>query len=252
MKKRLFIVFIFAAVFSSLFGQNYVFDAAGILTDGEQSILEEKAGELSRKFDVGVYICIEDDFGGYDVESYSESLFTWLDFGLGQDNDGIMLYLSMAERDYDVCVHGQTGNDVFTVSARGKLEKSFLDDFRNNEWFKGFSDYLTTAEKQLVKYQKKIDSNGFYFDSTLFFESIGIGLAAGLLIALAACLIMKGSMKSVKLAKSASEYVERDKIAFPVREDRFTHFTETRRTIQSNNSSGGGRSGGFSHSSGKF
>ena len=82
---------------------NHVTDEAGILYDSDIAALEERAAAVSEQYDCGVYIVTVEDFTDYSdayyVDDFGEELFSSYDLGLGDGNCGILLILSMAERD---------------------------------------------------------------------------------------------------------------------------------------------------------
>ena len=79
---------------------NHVTDEAGILYDSDIAALEERAAAVSEQYDCGVYIVTVEDFTDYSdtyyVKGFGEELFSSYDLGLGDDNCGILLILSMA------------------------------------------------------------------------------------------------------------------------------------------------------------
>ena len=123
----------------------YVDDEAAILTLSEVETLEARAAEISEHYGVGVYICILDDFGDYgypDAATASYSIYHAQSLGYGSGRDGILLLLSMSNRKYATFVYGDKAEPIFPDGKLIKLENAFLDDFADNDWYDGFSDYL--------------------------------------------------------------------------------------------------------------
>ena len=100
-----------------------------------------------------MYIVTVEDFTDYSdtyyVKGFGEELFSSYDLGLGDDNCGILLILSMAERDYGLVAHGDFANAAFTDYGKDKLSEAFLDDFGDDNWYSGLSDYLDKSESML-------------------------------------------------------------------------------------------------------
>lgn len=73
---------------------------------------------VSEQYGCGVYIVTVEDFTDYSdayyVDDFGEELFSSYDLGLGDGNCGILLILSMAERDYGLVAHGDFANTAFT------------------------------------------------------------------------------------------------------------------------------------------
>ena len=242
-------------------------DDYGLLSNTELSELQSKASQISSDYNCGVYIVVVknmDDFV-YDYEIYSDAFgieaFAQYYFfnelkGVGSSGDGILLIISMKERDYDIMAHGDFANYAFTDYGKSKLADSFLDYFGNGSWYKGFDAYLNKVDRFL-----EAAANGTPVDvgTRLKEHNLPLSLAAGLIfgfiVALISCLAMKSGMKSVHTARIASNFIAQDGIKIPIQKDLFTHNTVVRQVIQSSSSSSGGthiNSSGASHHSGKF
>lgn len=150
MKKRLFSIALCLMLFLSLCVTAhaadgvYLIDEPGLLTQDEAETLESRAAELTGRYGIGVYIAVVDDFTDYasDCETASEEIYLANGFGVGSEQNGILLMLSMADRDYDLCAYGTDAHLAFTDYGKERLEEEFLDDFRYDDWYTGFEDYL--------------------------------------------------------------------------------------------------------------
>lgn len=260
----------------------YVLDNAGLLSDSQRSTLESRAAELSESHGCSLYIVTVEDSSQFNPDVYeaAKGIYDYYDLGYGDGRDGVLLLLSMSERDYAVVGHGQLGETICNYESSWLIEDEFLDNFRRNDWYGGFTDYLNACGKQLTKLENGEDitqgadiitgSDGQEYHSynapgenqgmsTGLKLLIGIGVPC--VIALIVCSTFKSQMKTAKLRTTAEEYVVPGSAALRTREDRFVNRTESRVRIQSDSgsrgsSSGGGSSfhsgGGFSGRSGKF
>ncbi len=230
----------------------YVTDAAGILTQEQTADLNATAARITEQYDCAVYIVVLPDYKNYNnesVERCTEELYSYFDLGRGEGRDGLILLLSMAERDYDLWGHGPFGKYAFTEYGLDGLEDRFLPYFRNNDWYAGFRAYLSGAESLL--------SQAAQGEPAAYRMSVGtkaaIALTPGCLIGFLVCGIFKGQMKTAKEKDTAEDYVVSGSARLHIREDQFINRTRTVHVIESS-SSGGGRpsGGGTSHHSGKF
>jgi len=238
-----------------------VTDAAALLTESEWQTLEQQARTISEQYGVGVYIITVDDYRDYaggDVTDAAEKLYFGYKLGLGDNQDGILLLLSMAQRDYDLMVEGEYANYAFNTPGREHLVEFFLDDFGDNRWYDGFSDYLTWSADYLetAKNGEPYSDQNIPMDEADRIITILIWLAIILLVPLAVAgvytLILVAKMHSVAKAVEASAYMTGD-LHLTRRGDYFTHKTETRRKIETESSSSSSKSSGStSHTSGKF
>ena len=98
-----------------------VIDTAELLSESEAEALDARCSELEQTYGCGVYLVTVDDYTAYysadSIESFAESVFLDLGFGAGEEQDGVLLVLSMAERDYDICAHGTIGNRTLPPSS---------------------------------------------------------------------------------------------------------------------------------------
>ena len=257
----------------------YVYDEAGLLTSTEIQEINAKARYVSDTYDCGVYICATDDhtqYGYSNIYDFGREYYLSYELGKGEEYSGILLVLSMDERDYTIVVSGEDTSALFDDYALDVVCDEMLDDFGNNNWYEGFYDYIdacgyiletgiaATDENYQSSYTDVTDYDYGYYESTADegWGIYGVLAAVGIpcIIALIVCLIFKGQMKSVYKGSGAREYISKDGFKLSERSDIFTHTTQVRNRIVTNNKPrggsiniGGGRVGGsFSGRSGKF
>ena len=132
----------------------YVFDISDLLTYEEWEELETRAADISNRQHCGVYFALVDDFTDYGDGSVYEvtyQLYHGSELGFGKDRDGIIVLLSMEERDYAMFVYGEYAEYAFDDFVQEKLEEQFLGDFGDNDWYGGISDYLDACGEFLTK-----------------------------------------------------------------------------------------------------
>ena len=241
----------------------YVTDTAGLLSQNQLEELNSLAEQVSQRYSCGVYIVTVDDYKNYNPSSVAEcaeGIYNYYKLGYGTDRDGVLLLLSMADRDFDIAAYGDFGNYSFTDYGKEVLADTFLDNFRVNDWYGGFRDYISNSGDflQNARNGEPVDTYG---------GSGSAGMPAGLklaivilvpcLIALIAVSSMKAKMKTAREKTTAEDYLVRGSLNLRIREDRFINRTQHVEVIQetSHRSGGGGTSvgaSGFSHHSGKF
>lgn len=237
----------------------YVTDAADLLTAEEWETLEAKAEEISETYRCDVYIITVDDFTAYtnqvSVYEGAKELYQTYDLGYGTEKSGVLLLLSMAERDYSLIAYGY-GNTAFTDYGKDKLADVFLDDFGDDDWYAGFSDYLQKSERML---EQARDGNPLDVGSNPAVGAVGavISVVLGCLVSLGICSLLASSMKSARIKTEADSYIRDGSLRFTIRTDQFTHTTQSRVKIEKEEGSGSGGgtsidSSGFSGKSGKF
>ena len=248
----------------------YVTDTAGILSQTALDTLNDNAALISQYYGCGVYIVVVNDYRDYvngDIAYFSETIYKSYALGEGEGKNGILLSLSMNDRDYDLCAYGDFANYAFTDYGKDQLADSFLDNFRRDDWEGGFNDYISNSGWILEKakagepYDTVVYEPQPYtepqrgIDPVEAFMMIFIpGGAAGVTVSR-----MKSRMKTAKKQTQAREYIGEGGARLSASNDQFLHSTETRQIIRQERAGGGGHmggthvnSGGFSHHSGKF
>ena len=268
MKKRIISLFVTLILFISLcvpvlaagFEEAelyFVTDDVGVLSDPEWEQLEQQAEDISVQYQCGVYVILVDDFTNYTYDDtvYEAAKTFYQDYtlGYGTQRDGILLLLSMEDRDYALVADGY-GNTAFTDYGKDKLSDVFLDDFKDDDWYGGLSDYLEKCESMLksARAGNPLDVGS---NPMIRIAGIGISLLIGCGLALLLCWLLKErQMKSVAVKAEAGAYLSGGSVNITNRQDQFTHTTQIRTKIEKK-SSGGGTSvdkDGFSGKSGKF
>lgn len=256
MKKKLLIlclalILLLCAAVPVCAQQSYVLDEADLLTPQEEAELDAYAARLAETYGVGVYMMTVEDYLPYydspDVFNTTQAIYHDYDLGYGPDREGMILLLSMAERDYATFFYGDKTEYCFNDYGQERLEEYFLDDFGWDEWHDGFHDYLTASEKFLAKAES---------GSPVRKSPAGL-IIVFILIALAISGIVTGifwaKMSNVRSQSSAHSYISPDGLDLTLRQDVFINRTRTRRKIQSSSGSSHAHSGGGgSGRSGKF
>ena len=227
---------------------SYVTDAAGLLSENENMLLEKMAESISQKYGIGVYIVTVEDYRDFHSEGVYKATYTIYHectMGEGPNRDGIMLLLSTDDRDWAMFCYGSRCEYAFNSYGQQKLEKVFLDNFGENDWYGGFEDYIKECSVYLEK-----AASGKPVRASLFFPIlIVIGLS------LLAAIVIGQKMENVSKKATANAYVSAE-LQLTEQTDHFTHKTTSSRKIE-RSSSGGGSShsesgGGGSGRSGKF
>ena len=210
---------------------SYVTDAAGLLNENENMLLEKMAESVSKKYGVGVYIVTVEDYRDFHSEGVYKATYTIYHectMGEGPNRDGIMLLLSMTDRKWAMFCY---------------------DNFGENDWYGGFEDYVKECSVYLEK-----ASVGKPVRASLFFPIL-IVIGLSLLAAAAVVAVIWQKMETVSKKATANDYVSAG-LRLTEQTDRFTHKTTSSRKIERSSSSDGSShsesGGGGSGRSGTF
>ena len=253
-----------------------VTDQAGLLTEEERRGLNDRAEELAEQYQCALYVVTLDDMGDEDAYEFATELYTEYDLGYGSEKSGLLLLLSMAERDYALIAYGY-GNTAFTDYGKDVLlDDHVLPLLGENDYYGGFSAYLETAGEYLsmardgTPFDVSADPQngetgglpgtgiGSGYDETELLPRLAVVILLPLLIAGGLCLYWKSQMKTAVSARTADRYIPENGFQLTGKQDTFLFRTETRRRIEKSSSGGGFSggttvgSGGFSGKSGKF
>ncbi len=227
-----------ASAFANSNDLDFVVDGADILTDEEESLLEEKIEKLIKEHKMHFVIVTVTDLGYKTARSYADAYYHDNGYGEGEDRSGILLLISTeydhnSERDYCIYTYGEA-EDVFDSGALDDIEEAMIPHLKNNEFYKGFKAYLNACDK------------AFDFDLA---GSLLIAAVAGAVVSLIIVFSMKSKLKSVRPQKTASNYVRSGSFMLTKDLDLYLYRTVTRTRRADNNS--GGRSGAGSRGGGR-
>lgn len=219
----------------------HITDDAGILTESQNIELETYAETISQDYGVGVYVVTVDNY-----EDYYDSAY---ELGEGADRDGVILLLSMDNRQFATFFYGPRAEYAFDKHGQEKLEDYFLDHFRADDWANGIYGFLSGCDEFL-----SLAASGTPVRRSPW-GTIAIIALASCVFSLIVCMLLRGKMKSVRMARQANAYVSGE-LNVTASRDQYTHTTETRTKIEHESSSGGDSSaesgGGGSGRSGSF
>ena len=218
----------------------YVADTYGLLSFDERTALEKQAERISKQYGCGVYIVTVADYASYgtgDVLTVAAQIYHYSDagFGVGDGRDGIMLLLSMVDRDYALYVYGERAEYAFNDYGLERLEDAFLGDLGRNNWFGGLSGYLSACEEYLARAGEGRPVQASPVGPIL------VSVVISCCLALMVCAVMANQMKTIHKKSEARAYVTAGGLRLTRQVDQYTHTTQMRRKIQS--SSGGTRGG---------
>ena len=244
----LILIALAAPVFAS--GTPYVIDDADLLTPEQQLELNDIARQISDSYRIGVYIMTVPNYlyYGNDYEIFDVLWNYYHDNGLGYgpNREGMILMLSMAERDYATFFYGERTEYAFDSYGQEELESYFLDDLGDNDWYHGLLNYLYASEDFLARAEAGNPVRESPWPMAVMFILIGCT------ISLVITLIQWSRMKNVSLSSGAAHYAAGG-LKLTRRRDQFLYQNVRRRKIETSSSHGSSHSGGGgSGRSGKF
>ena len=222
-------------------------DEAGLLSEEESSTLINKLEEISQRQKNEVAVVTVNSLEGKTAEAYADDYYDYNGYGYGENDDGLLLLVSMGEREWAVTAYGYCHTVAFTDAGLDYISSEFRRKLSSGEYAKAFDcfadlcdDFLTqaaTGEPYDVDNMPKGKVSPFWLYTDLvvaFFISFGI---------------VKGksrNLKSVKKQESAKAYERRGSLSLRRSTDSLVNRIVTQKTIRNEKNSSSGSSGGSS------
>lgn len=263
MKKITIIISIlFLALFSLPISgnDNKLVDEYDCLSSSEKEELEELINDEINKvgFDIVVYITYKE---GYDITSLADDYYDNNGYGLGSDNDGIILCINYYDRDYTITTCGYNTITLFADEALNNgvypNVTNYLKQGDNYNAIKAFIDGIDYVYSHPDNYYHE------YHEPETVSESVNpiklalfAGLGGSVFICLIVFLILRGQLKTQGIKRQANQYMNHSSLNLFRSGDIFLYKTQSRSRIQSDDhsSSGGSHthisSSGVSHGGG--
>ncbi|MBR3094277.1 MAG: TPM domain-containing protein [Clostridia bacterium] len=256
-------------------------DDADLLSPDEEAALLPLLEEKSAAVGADIAVVTVNDTDGQDVENFAYDYYDYNGYGQGEENDGVLLLISMAERDYWIVT---TGYCIEAITDYGleKIQNDFLPSLSYGNYIDAFRTFAADCETLIAAarqgnvydlYHSEDDPEntygGYYNDASNYYDgesylpqnyhpfNVGanalLALVIGFVLALITVLSMKGKLQTVRRRYEASNYVVPGSLALRANDDRFLYSTVSQTAIpqhtEDHSSHGGGFSGGGSHTS---
>lgn len=242
-----------------------VSDGAELLDDDEVAQLTSKLDEMSTRLQMDIVVMTSDNLQGYDTATEcADELYEYCGYGFGDDKDGIMLFISMDDRDWAISTCGKA-IDVFTDDDCDYIADEIVPYLSDGDYYEAFDYFADLCDDLCTQYDENggdddgnwsddpiYDDDYFdddyddYRDFTLPSEKLSpvwilISIVVGVLLSAMIVSTMVSNLKSVRFQPSASSYVKPGTMSVSDSSDLFLYSTMTRtpRPKHDDNSSSG-------------
>ena len=245
----LFFSFVLAA---DLHFPDKVVDTAGLLTDAEEEALRNRIAEVIRRYECDIVILTVDSTDGASVRAFADDYFDYNGYGIGNDADGILLLISMEERDWYISTSGSAIR-VLTDYGIAYIGEQITDGLGSGDYKGAFDQFVSLCDAFL----KQADTGNPYDVGNAFKEPrtlsdyifyLFISVAIGAVIAFIITSSMKRKLKTILPQHSAHAYIREDGVRLTNSKDLYLYRTVSR-TAKPKNTNGGGRGGSSTHKS---
>lgn len=252
MKKRLFsavtalllilccITPAFAAKTEEGFVDEYsrVQDFADLLTESEENDLLAQLDEISTRQKMDIIVATTDTLDGASVQDYADDLYDQGQFGYGPDKDGLLLLISMEDRDWYISTCGY-GITAFTDAGIQYIGDQITEDLGDGNYAAAFSTFAQQCDAFITQARtdRPYDNSNLPHDP-LSIIWIPICIAAGIALAVLTVGTMKSQLKGVRSQPAANSYLRKDSLNITSRNELFLYRTVSRHERPKNEDSG--------------
>lgn len=260
MKKLLvFIILLGLMIFNISAGGVAVKDDAYLLSENEKIQLENRIDSLEREYQIDFVIYTTNEYYNGDVRYAAADYYDYN----GYRDEGVLLYINMANREYFVLTTGSDTIYRITDYAIEKMNDGIGDKLSDGDYYEAMNHYLDSIVYYLDFYNETsspYDYNNHQTQSEKLSSSIMISSVIALVVSVVTTIVMTSQLKSVKAQRNASAYSAKEhkflKADITKSRDMFLYRTITRtpRPKPSDSSHGGSStfhgSSGISHGGG--
>ena len=237
-----------------------VVDMAALLSDSEESSLLFKLDEISERQQFDVVVVTVGSLDGKTPTAYADDFYDYNGYGFGAEYDGVLLLVSMEERDWSISTCGY-GITALTDAGQEYISENFIPQLSSGDYAGAFNTFADLCDEFVTQAKNKnpYDVGNMPKGPLPLGRNLIIALVSGLLVALVGTGIMKGQLKSVHAKAAAGDYMKKGSLNIRESRDTFLYKHTDRRAKPKESSSSGGSSthtssSGRTHggSSGKF
>ena len=115
-------------------------DDAGLLTTEESTALLEKLEEISQRQQNEVAIVTVNSLDGKTAQAYADDYYDYNGYGYGENDDGILLLISMGERKWAISTYGYCHLTAFTDAGISYISNEFQMKLSSGKYAQGIPE----------------------------------------------------------------------------------------------------------------
>ena len=189
-------------------GQKRLVDEADLLDSDEYSAVKDKLDEISERQEFDVVIVTVESIGTKTPRAFADDYYDENGYGFGSDHDGILLLISMEERDWYISTCGY-GITAFTDAGIDYIGEELVYWMSDGYYKDAFNTFADLCDKFVTQARTGEPYDGDFMPKEPFEPVITliICLVIAFVISLIVTGVMKGKLKSVAHQTRAAEYV---------------------------------------------
>lgn len=232
-------------------------DMADLLQESEEKVLLALLDEMSERQQLDIVVVTANTLNGKTPMKYADDFYDYNDYGFGAQKDGVLLLVSMEDRDWWISTTGY-GITAFTDAGITYIGEQFLPALGDGDYADAFTTFAQLCDKFITqaKTGEPYDKGSFPKEPFSFGANACIALVVGGFFAVITTTAMKGSLKSVRFHPTAADYVRSGSMQVTDAKELFlyTHIDRIKRQKESSSQGGGSTthtsSSGMNHGGG--
>lgn len=224
-----------------------VVDMAELLSDSDKTALLSKLDEISERQKLDIVVLTVNTLDGKTPRDYADDFYDYNGYGFGENKDGILLLVSMEDRDWWISTTGY-GITALTDAGIEYISKKFLSDLSDGDYAQAFTTYAELCDQFITqaKTGEPYDIGNMPKEPFNVAWNILVAFVIGLVVAFVVTNIMKKQLKTVRLKYEANNYVKSNSMIVTENRDLFLYNQVSRRARPKETDNRSGSSGGSS------
>lgn len=212
-------------------------DQADLLTEEEEAELLGVLDEISERQECDVIVTTVSSLEGKTAEAFADDTYDYNGYGFGATRDGILLLISMEERDWWISTRGE-GTVIFTDAGLDYITEKFKPMLSGENYQGAFLKYAELCDEFISQAVagEPYDVDNMPKGTVSPFWIFG-DLAIGCLIARGMANRKRKRLKTVKKKKEAGDYVVSGTLRLNASREYLVNKRVTTRTVSSGSDS---------------
>lgn len=205
-------------------------DDADLLDTSEEEELEAELDEISERQEFDVVVVTVNSLEGKTPQDYADDFYDYNGYGYGSDHDGVLLLVSMEDRDWYISTTGY-GITAITDAGRDYIADQFVSSLSDGYYLEAFETYAYLCDEFVTQADtgEPYDSGNMPKGEFAWVIYLGIAIPVGLLLALIIVECMRKQLKSVRVQNSAANYAKKGSMVI---DGKYSHFLYAQTTCR--------------------
>lgn len=197
-------------------------DMADLLDDSEEASLSGLLDEISQRQQVDVVVVTADSLEGDTAMVYADDFYDYNGYGFGDARDGILLLVSLEERDWYISTTGY-GITAVTDAGREYMSEIFAADLSAGDYAAAFTSFARLCDDFITqaKTGEPYDTGNLPQEPFDVVWNLLVAFVIAFIISLIATGIMRGELRTIHSQSAADDYLRQGSMHLTKKNDLF-------------------------------